>query len=88
MLTASPSGLFTRAAFRVQGVGDDNDRAFALWVHARAKGIAAQLDSLSGGPVATAEAAEKIEAAANLLWTDSEWGRQEAERLGAGRAAA
>ena len=86
MLTASPSGLFTRAAYRLRGAGPDTDRGFALWAHAQAKHVAATLDTLSG-PAATPEAAAAIEAAADLLWSDAEWSRQQAEAAFDGRTA-
>lgn len=89
-LTRSPSGLFTRRAWERDleasyermpawyWSGPESDRHFALWVHAQAKTLAAQLDRLVQ-PDTGEELAGRIEGIADLLWSDAEWARRHAD---------
>lgn len=89
-LTRSPSGLFTRRAWERDleasyermpswyWSGAESDRQFALWVHAQAKTLAAQLDRLVQ-PDTGESLTERIEGLADLLWSDAEWARRHAD---------
>ena len=82
-LTRSPSGLFTarswersRDIFDGHALSGERDREFALWVHAEAKSLAAQLDRLTD-PVAPLN--RNIRALTDTLWADAEWARRHAD---------
>ena len=82
-LTRSPSGLFTARVWeRSRDIFDggapaaERDREFALWVHAEAKSLAAQLDRLADPVVPLTR---NIRALTDTLWADAEWARRHAD---------
>ncbi|SRR5690606_1135966 len=95
VLSRSPSGLFTRRSWEREleaaqermpdwyWQSAECERHFALWVHARAKSLAAELDSLVQPDIA-AGLARKIESVADTLWADAEWARRRADGRDAG----
>ena len=80
MITQSPSGLFTLAEFKREGVGPHDDYHFCWWVHAKAKGLAAALGRRITHTV-PGETAGIIETAAEVLWKDAGWARGQVARL-------
>lgn len=89
-LARSPSGLFVRRAWERDleascermpdgyRSGQEEDRQFALWVHAQAKTLATRLEALVQPGTGDALAGQ-IEGLADLLWEDAEWARRRAD---------
>ena len=86
-LTRSPSGLFTRRRWERDRVAapewaprsaSPEEEEFALWVHAEAKALAAELDRLAeqGPPAALTK---NLRAVAESLWADAEWARRQVD---------